>query len=425
MRLRLRYPARPMALRLLAARLVAALLLLLWTTLALAILIGYRPGGPADLLVGLAGFLPCPLALAALVWPPVDEEQWVDVAALWLGIASVLLLAPLVVGVLQTLAGGGRQTLLPSLEVAYAGVLALGSTAGYAAVGVVRHFTSSRSASLWRTVAGTGLAVVLTLVGTAVFGGVAVANEQALRRDSPERSAWGPTDPGLVPVACDAPVSLGPSAAVTIEAAGRIDRELVGTALIQGVRQGSDEQWQGRLESRFGDSTMSYTRSGDAAWLATDGGVPRERASGFDQLLADADLTLEGPALAVIRAPDSRAVTQSLAVELFDGAQARHCRRQIDGPTALRAMLALDWLVDDRLKADPDDLHAWRGDIDWWVFADGQLGRVLITVSGYPGDAWPASGISATLTATLSATDRDRPHEVLSGTFPRATDAVG
>ncbi len=402
-----------MAQRLLAARLVAALLLVLWTSLAIAILVGYRPGGPADHLVGLAAFLPCPIAAAALVWPPVDEERWVSVAMLWLGLASVLLLAPLVVGVLQTLAGGGRQTLLPSLEVAYAGVLALGSTAAYAALGLMRGLFSVRTPSRRRTSSSAGLAMVLTLVGTAIFGGFAVANEQALRERSPQRSAWGPTDPGLVPPACDAPASLGPSATVSVEASARIDRQLVGTAFIRGVRRGSDEQWDGRLESHLGDATLRYTRSGGQAWLAMDGGVPREQEPGLDRLLAHAHLTLDGPVVAVLRSADSRAVTQSLAIELFDGAQARHCRRQIDGPTALRAVLALDWLVDHRLQADPAALAAWRGDIDWWVFADGQLGRVLVTVSGYPGDAWPASGISATLTATLSATDRDGSQEVL------------
>jgi hypothetical protein len=56
---------------------------------------------------------------------------------------------------------------------------------------------------------------------------------------------------------------------------------------------------------------------------------------------------------------------------------------------------------------DPQrNIDAWRGSLEWWVFADGQLGQVVETISGYPGDAWPSSGLQASISTRLSATNR-------------------
>jgi hypothetical protein len=57
-------------------------------------------------------------------------------------------------------------------------------------------------------------------------------------------------------------------------------------------------------------------------------------------------------------------------------------------------------------------LVAWRGTFDWWVFGDGQLGEAVVTIGGYPGDAWPSSGLQGSITARLTATMRDVTHEV-------------
>ena len=402
-----------MAQRVLAARLVALILLVLWTGLAVAILVAYRPGGPADALVGLAAFLPCPLAAAALVWPPVARDGRANLAMLWTGVVSVLLLAPLTVGVAQTLGAGGRQTLLPSLEVVYAAFLALGTTAAYAALGIAQRVVPDPAAARRRVTATTILGITATLIGMAVFGGVAIANEQGLRARSPASSAWGPTDPTRVPPPCDQPPTLGPGALVTIDGTATIDRQPVGTAAIRGVRDGTDEHWEGTLDGRSGRSSLEYARvEAMASWVADDG--PAEpRGPGLATLLGDDGLTLDGPVVAAIEGPDSRQLIQTLALTVFDGAQARHCRRQIDGTTALRTVVALAWLVDRDLDADPARLGAWRGELDWWVFTDGQVGRAEVIVSGYPGDAWPeSSGISATLQATLTATLRDVAHDV-------------
>ncbi len=47
--------------------------------------------------------------------------------------------------------------------------------------------------------------------------------------------------------------------------------------------------------------------------------------------------------------------------------------------------------------------------MDWWVFADGELGRAVVEVSGSRADTdWQATGVRAVLRAELDALDRDR-----------------
>src|SRR5712691_5940436 len=95
-------------------RLLAFLLAGLWSGLAIALLVAYRPGGPLDLLVGTAAFLPVVVAALAIIWPPVIDEWRPAAAVAWLGIISALLVGPLLLGIIETLAAGGRQELFPS-----------------------------------------------------------------------------------------------------------------------------------------------------------------------------------------------------------------------------------------------------------------------------------------------------------------------
>ncbi|WP_410965293.1 hypothetical protein, partial [Salmonella sp. SAL4435] len=76
----------------------------------------------------------------------------------------------------------------------------------------------------------------------------------------------------------------------------------------------------------------------------------------------------------------------------------------VDGPTALAAFLPLRWLLDDGLAGGATDVGRWRGEMDWWVFGDGELGRARVEVSGSRADTgWRASGVRATLEAELEA----------------------
>ena len=112
---------------------MAVCLLGLWTGLALVILIAYRPGGPWDALVVAAAFAPVFIAAIAVVWPPMPDPEgrdpWRSRAAIaWVGLIAVLLVASMLVLEVRILVAGGDQALLPSLEVAYALILAIATS---------------------------------------------------------------------------------------------------------------------------------------------------------------------------------------------------------------------------------------------------------------------------------------------------------
>jgi len=121
--------------------------------------------------------------------------------------------------------------------------------------------------------------------------------------------------------------------------------------------------------------------------------------------------TLDRAVLAVVAAPGGRAAAEDLGIELVGGARSHHCRFLISGPTALEAFVALRWLAAAG-PVDPASLEDWRGELDYWVFADGQLGMARVVVSGYPPEGWPRDGVGATLSATLTATERAEPVSV-------------
>ena len=396
-------------LHLLGLRLLAALLTGLWTGLAATILVAYRPGGPFDLVVGAAGFVPAVISAVAVVWPPL-ARSWRAVAAIaWLGILSALLVAPLMIGVINTLATGGHQ-LFPSPEVTYAALLALGTTALFGALGIVRarYGNVEAAPSLRRAV---GLAAALTLAGVSAVGGPVLANELALRSLPLADSRFGPTDPSLVPPHCESGMALGSTAETEVTAQAMVDGTSVGSATLSGVRSGSDEEWTATLDGRYARGIAAFRRVGGTAWLEQDAAswAPVDVAS-FGQL-GDGP-TLEGPIPAAALGPTGQPVAEDLGTELIEGARARHCQTAIDGPTALRASLAIRWLAEGDLRVLAHSLTAWRGELDWWVFSDGQLGQAIVTINGYPGDAWPSAGLQASITARLTATDRGMPQDV-------------
>ena len=108
-------------------------------------------------------------------------------------------------------------------------------------------------------------------------------------------------------------------------------------------------------------------------------------------------------------------VAEDLGFEVIEGARARHCRTFIDGPTALSAVpaaaLARERGADRTCR--PTCQHG-VGELDWWVFADGQLGRAAIEVSGLRSDAWSAPGRDRgdAPGGALDVTDRTRPVDV-------------
>jgi hypothetical protein len=88
--------------------------------------------------------------------------------------------------------------------------------------------------------------------------------------------------------------------------------------------------------------------------------------------------------------------------ELVEGARARQCRIAIDGPTFLAAFPQAKELVGDA------DLAHWRGEVDYWVFLDDQIGRIEGSVNGDAADI-QKDALQATVRVALTATDRDQP----------------
>jgi hypothetical protein len=400
-------------------RALAIGLVALWAATAVAVAAAYRPGGPLDLIVIIVSAVPVLVALAGAVWPPVAASHRHRVALAWIWIAAVLFGIPVVYGVASSLtAGRGPQNLVPSTEAAYAAVLAFFTMALFSVTGFVhrqrRQSVFERRAAILATL----LAGLLTTAVGAQFVLVALINEGSLQEDPPSRSRFGPLDVDLVPPYCDEPIALGANASVTIRASSRLDDEVRGRALLTGQRRGIDESWEGSWIGPDGAGQTRYLRLGRQAWLREGDGSSspgnglrwRDVAPDPFGMAGDEGLTLDGPPHALVDVPRGSIVAEDLGIEVIEGAPARHCRTFMDGPTALAAFLPLRWVLDGGQASGRTDVGRWRGQMDWWVFGDGELGRASTEVSGSSADtAWQGSGVRAVLEAELEAVDRDRP----------------
>jgi hypothetical protein len=403
--------------RLIGLRLIAASLVGLWAGLALIIVLSYRPGGPWDTVVAAAAFLPIPIAAVAVIWPPLVRPWRAAAAIAWLGIIAMLLSAPLVLVVINSVAAGGHQTLLPSPEVAYAGLLALATLCLFSALGIVAGRRARDVTTRGGLLHATGLAVLLTAVSGLTLGGAAVANELALRDVAPASSRFGPTDPELTIPTCDVPPLVGSGATLEVRADATVDQSPIGSSRLNGIRSGADERWSGWLDSRYDDGVAEYTRVDTQAWLDQGRGMVPTAPDPFG-MPGPRQLTVDGPVAAALGLTRPRPVAEDLGIEVVEGARARHCRTAVDGPTALELFLPLRWLAGGDVVNVTRPLENWRGTLDWWTFADGELGQASATISGYPGEAWPTTGIQGQISARMTATNRTVPHVVTPEDVP-------
>lgn len=396
-------------------RLLAVILTASWAGIAIAVASAYRPGGPIDFVVALACFAPVLVADAGVVWPPSTGSHRARLVLLWTWIAAILLAIPVLYGIVANLADGGPRNLVPSIEAAYGGALALGAMTFFSIVGLVHHRRGipllDRSAA-W-------LAVVLTVALTAAQGlafvFVAVVSDQVLRESERSSSRFGPTDPDAVPSFCHEPLRLGGDATVTIEAASSTGGEERGVARLQGKRDGRDEAWGAAWRSPDGAGQAAYLRIGSLAWLNTQTDDPDAPGSTWGAvppdpfgLVGTRQLTMDGPPHAIANVPRGDIVAEDLGLEIIDGARARHCRTFIDGPTALDTFLPLRWLLVNDSFVPEGAIRRWRGEMDWWVFTDGELGMASVEVSGSRAATnWQSEDVRAVLEARLEATDRN------------------
>jgi hypothetical protein len=377
-------------------RLIAVALVVCWSVAAGLVLLAYRPGGPFDLIVGFLAMTPVAIALAGVIWPPVARGDHAFPATVWLGILALLCLVPSIAGVLTQLLSFGSRTLLPSFEAAYPWLVALLATSLFSGYGIARRLDGGTALRRRRLVAGTTIAVVATLVASVSFAAVAVANDIALRDTPPQASRFGPTTGSEQPPLCDAPLVVGPSARLAMHLDATVDLRPIGSVDLTGLRVGDDFRWLAYVASDRQLGQYGSARIGDRAWVVSPGHDWQRAAPA-----QTAGESIDEQALAIALSPDYRATAEDRGIEVIEGARARRCRIAVDGATFAAAFPEATWLV------GPADLHRWRGQLDYWIFLDGELGQVAGSANGEAAGIVPAA-LNGTIDVRLTATERGR-----------------
>jgi hypothetical protein len=375
-------------------RLIALALAVCWAVAAAIVLIAYRPGGPIDIAVGAAALLPAVIAIAGVRWPPVARGNRAFAAMLWLATGSLLVLVPSIADVIGQLGGRGVQTLLPSVEAAYPWVLGLVGTCLFTGFGMARRRLGEEAMRRRRLVRGITLATLLTLGSGLVFSAVAMGNELALRDHIAASSRFGPTDIDRDPPRCDGAMGIGPSADIGVEIDGTLDGRSIGSIQLSGQRDRADVRWQAYVATSRELGVHGAAIVGTDAWVRDPFETWRRTTPAG---LGDVDLDLT--AFRIALSPEARAAAGTQGVGVIEGARARQCRILVDGPTFRAAFPQVVWLVGDA------DLAHWRGQLDYWVFLDGQIGRIAGSVNGDAADIQPGA-LQATVRVDLTATDR-------------------
>jgi len=378
-------------------RLIALALAGCWVVAAGLVLVAYRPGGPIDIAVGAAALLPAVIALAGVRWPPVARGNRAFAAMVWLAAGSLLVLVPSIADVTGQLGGRGAQTLIPSVEAAYPWVLGLVGTCLFTGFGLARRRLGEAAMRQQRLVRGVVLATLLAAGAGLVFSAVAMGNELALRDRTASSSRFGPTDIDPDPPRCDGPMGIGPTARLGLEILGTVDGRSMGSIELGGSRDRSDVGWLAYVATSRELGLHGVTVIGQNAWIR-DPFTSWRPATPSEVGDADLDLT----AFRVAFSPAARAAAGTQGVGVIEGARARQCRVLVDGPTFRAAFPQVSWLVGDA------DLAHWRGQLDYWVFLDGEIGRIDGSVNGDAADIQPGA-LQATIRVDLTATDRGAP----------------
>lgn len=384
-----------MRVRVFELRLLAAVLTTLWTIAAGLVLLGYRPGGPIDLLVGVLAATPIPISLAGAIWPPAARGDRAFAGVVWLGLGAILLLVPSIAGIAGQLLARGPQTLLPSLEAAYPWLLALTATSLFSCLGVARRLLGETAMRRRRLALGSALALFSTIAGGALFATAALANDDALRDRPAFASRFGPTLLEPPATACADPVLVAPSAVVLLTLVGDVDGTPIGRVDLRGERSGADGRWSADVATDEVIGQHGLARVDGVVWNRTPGrGWAESDESG-------AGVEVDRNVVERVLDLGKRAAAEDRGLEYIEGARARHCRIAIDGPGFLIAFPQTRWLS----IAERPDLHRWRGQVDFWVFGDQQVGQVRATING-EAVGLGRSGIQGTIRADLIATDR-------------------
>ena len=375
-------------------RLIALTLTGCWVVAAALVLIAYRPGGPIDVAVGVAALLPALIALASVRWPPVARGERAFAAMIWLAAGCLLVLVPSIADVTGQLGARGVQTLLPSVETAYPWILALIGTCLFTGFGMARRRLGEAAMRRRRLVRGIVFAILLAAGTAMVFSAVAMGNELALRDRAAASSRFGPTDQDREPPECDGAMGIGPSATVSVSLTGTLDGQSMGSVELTGERSKADVRWLAYVATSRELGLRGAASIGSNAWI-------RLPFAGWQRSSAEeiGDAALDLTAFRHALSPEARAAAGSQGVGVIEGARARQCRILVDGPTFRAAFPQVVWLVGDATLAH------WRGQLDYWVFLDGQIGRIAGSVNGDAADI-QTGAIQATVRVELTAVDR-------------------
>jgi len=290
----------------------------------------------------------------------------------------------------------GSRTLLPSLEAIYPWLLALLATSLFSGFGIARRLQGGTALRRRRLLVGVGIALIVTALSGILFATVAVANDVALRDRPLGASRFGPTVGDVQPPRCDARLAVGSTTRLALHLDATVDLRPLGATDLAGVRVHDEFRWLAYVASSRQLGQYGSARVGDKAWTTKPGSdwaaVP---------LATVADDAVDVQVLDAALTQGYRATAEDHGVEVIEGARARRCRIAIDGTTFHQAFPQVAWLVGDA------DLHHWRGQLDYWVFLDGELGQVAGSANGEAGDIVPGA-LSGTIDVRLTATERGR-----------------
>jgi hypothetical protein len=338
--------------------------------------------------------LPAGIALTALIWPPATHGERAFSMMVWLGLAALLVLVPSTAGVSGQLVRRGSQTLVPSAEAAYPWILALIGTSLFAGFGIARRLLGETAMRRRRLVRGILVASGMAVGSAAAFSAVALGNEIGLRDRPVVSSRFGPTDVEREPPLCDANLAIGTTAQLELHLRANLDGRPLGTVDLSGQRAGVDFRWLAYAATVRELGLRGAARIGPDAWT-------RDPVAGWQRATSAevADGSVDQQAYAAALSPGSRAAAELHGIDVIEGARARHCRVAIDGPTFRLAFPQVAWLVGEA------DLARWRGQLDYWIFLDGQLGRIIGSVNGDAGGI-KTGALQATVEVELNATER-------------------
>ena len=180
------------------------------------------------------------------------------------------------------------------------------------------------------------------------------------------------------PPPCDGPLAAGPHGPSRAPPRGRpstAGRSARSTSPATAI--GGDFRWlaYAATDAGAGPARRGADRRRDA-WIR---GARRRLAAGRPRSRSPTG-RVDLQALETALTDGNRAAAEVHGVDVIEGARARHCRIAIDGPTFRSAFPQVELARRRRRHLD-----RWRGELDYWVFLDGQLGRVVGSVNGDAG----------------------------------------